>query len=592
MKDPAAKLPDWSPDLSRALFDGLNDPACVFDRDGLIVFVNRRATEVFGYTAEQFRGQHVLTPTPPEDRENLLPLLEAIFRDGHAEFECRALAGDGRLFDAAVSVRILDWELGFAVGTVRDVTKERRAYKELISTLTDLERLASAVDRSPAVLLRWRVVPGIWPVDFVSEGIRQFGYTPEDFTRGRVSWPEITHPEDEVRLEKEVSRYLSEGCNEWSQKYRLRDADGKWRWVEDRNVVIRDDRGEVVEIEGLVLDVTERVSAEQCLEAAVSDGWVPMVLFDREGRIEAFNRAATDLFGYTPTLMARVQDVIPLLFVHPGETERALSVMRKRMAGTDLPAQTYRGKNLKTGEDRFVRVHTVAYANGYITQFIDLTERHQLEKAVVDIAEHERRRFGHDVHDVLGQDLAGLLFTAGALRKQSETLFPQATAELERMCNLISESIKRAKKLARGMCLMGSEHVDLGEALRDLARETEEVFSTSCKVRVQGKVADLDVGVASQLYQIAREATLNAVRHAAASRISLGLHRKNAKLTLTIDDDGTGFATHNVEVKGGLGLMIMAHRAELAGAQLEIDSIEKRGTRVKCELRNVGGLVP
>jgi PAS domain S-box-containing protein len=118
------------------------------------------------------------------------------------------------------------------------------------------------VNRGPAVVFIWRVGEG-WPIEFVSENVRQWGYEAEALVAGRVTGRDTVHPQDLARLEAEVARYLAEGVREYAQEYRIRTASGETRWVEDRNTVIRDAAGEPRYIQGIVLDVTERKRLER-----------------------------------------------------------------------------------------------------------------------------------------------------------------------------------------------------------------------------------------------------------------------------------------------------------------------------------------
>jgi hypothetical protein len=83
---------------------------------------------------------------------------------------------------------------------------------------------------------------------------------------GRVSLPEITHPDDVPRLEKEVSGFLENGQFSFSQQYRIYTGKRMIRWIQDWNEVIMKD-GEPSAIQGLLLDVTEKVLAEHKAEA-------------------------------------------------------------------------------------------------------------------------------------------------------------------------------------------------------------------------------------------------------------------------------------------------------------------------------------
>jgi signal transduction histidine kinase len=85
------------------------------------------------------------------------------------------------------------------------------------------------------------------------------------------------------------------------------------------------------------------------------------------------------------------------------------------------------------------------------------------------------------------------------------------------------------------------------------------------------------------LYRIAQEAVTNAVKHARAGEISIGLSAGGGKLTLTVSDDGVGIQRVRSD---GVGLRIMRYRAWAIGASLAIESGLERGTLVRCTLRH------
>jgi PAS domain S-box-containing protein len=125
------------------------------------------------------------------------------------------------------------------------------------SALARLEEFESLINRSPAVVFLWRVAEG-WPVEFVSRNVIQFGYTAEDLTSGRVSWPGITHPEDVPRLEADVRRHLEAKTKEFFQEYRLITKSGEVRWIDDHTIAIFDAQGRITHYQGIIVDVTLR----------------------------------------------------------------------------------------------------------------------------------------------------------------------------------------------------------------------------------------------------------------------------------------------------------------------------------------------
>jgi PAS domain S-box-containing protein len=123
------------------------------------------------------------------------------------------------------------------------------------------------VNRGPAVVFIWRIDQD-WPIVFVSDNVRQWGYEPADLLSGRITGSDTVHPQDLARVEAEVQRHLAEGRSDYAQEYRIRTASGETRWVEDRNTVIPDEAGDPRYIQGIVLDITERKHLERAVAHA------------------------------------------------------------------------------------------------------------------------------------------------------------------------------------------------------------------------------------------------------------------------------------------------------------------------------------
>jgi phosphoserine phosphatase RsbU/P len=193
----------------------------------------------------------------------------------------------------------------FGVG--RDISIRRKAQEELKLALARREELEQIVNRSPSIVVLWLAEEN-WPVEYVSQSIRQFGYQPEDFMSRRLSFRGITHPDDRERVGVEVEAHASTGHHEYSQEYRIVCADGSIRWVDDHTVVRFDENGNVTHHEGLISDITVRKDAEERerdlrerdLKAAgeVQNHLQPHVFPDiGEVEIESLSQASTHLGG-------------------------------------------------------------------------------------------------------------------------------------------------------------------------------------------------------------------------------------------------------------------------------------------------------
>jgi diguanylate cyclase (GGDEF)-like protein/PAS domain S-box-containing protein len=114
---------------------------------------------------------------------------------------------------------------------------------------------------SPSIFFYWVAETG-WPVEYVSENIIQFGYSPEEFISGVRKFSEIVHPEDLDRVIQEVEEHTANRLKSFAQEYRLLTAEGEVRWVDDRTVTQWSMEGEVTHYLGIITDITNEKTAE------------------------------------------------------------------------------------------------------------------------------------------------------------------------------------------------------------------------------------------------------------------------------------------------------------------------------------------
>ncbi|HEU4727276.1 MAG TPA: type IV pili methyl-accepting chemotaxis transducer N-terminal domain-containing protein [Kofleriaceae bacterium] len=221
----------------------------------------------------------------------------------------------------------------------------------------------------------------------------------------------------------------------------------------------------------------------------------------------------------------------------------------------------------------------------------DITEIAHLERQLLQVSDHEQTRLAQDLHDGLSQHLIGIAFLLRSLRRElgSATarvdpraeVDPRITARVDEIDQLLAEAIDQARGVARGLHTDRLEMVGLVAALGELATHTERVFGVECQVKDRAAGFDPPAAQRAHLHRIAREAVLNAAKHAGASMIEIELGREEAQFTLVVRDDGVGMGTRSQD---GMGLHMMAYRAKVMGASLQIAAGEQRGTTVTCRV--------
>ncbi|MFD1707846.1 EAL domain-containing protein [Siminovitchia sediminis] len=97
-----------------------------------------------------------------------------------------------------------------------------------------------------------------------SQGVKSItGYTAKEFLHGEVSWDELIYKDDILDYQAARSNVQKP---EFVLEYRIIDKSGKMKWVQDKTIVITDEAGDVVRLEGVVIDITERKQDRERIE--------------------------------------------------------------------------------------------------------------------------------------------------------------------------------------------------------------------------------------------------------------------------------------------------------------------------------------
>lgn len=133
--------------------------------------------------------------------------------------------------------------------------------------LTESEtRYRTLVSNIPGVIFRCNYDTH-WTMRFISDDIEEItGYPSQDFIHNRVrSFASIIHPEDGARVNEMIRGSFLEK-DPYALQYRIRNAHGQTRWVQENGQGMYDREGHILYIDGVILDITEQKEAEQKLD--------------------------------------------------------------------------------------------------------------------------------------------------------------------------------------------------------------------------------------------------------------------------------------------------------------------------------------
>ena len=283
------------------------------------------------------------------------------------------------------------------------------------------------------------------------------------------------------------------------------------------------------------------------------------------------NRARFDRHGLGRLgLRAEAGLVVPLVF-------------RGRGYGVLIAVDPLEGGRAFTNEDqRLLEAFAASAATAIATAVTVESERRRQRLAA---AEQERAHWARELHDETLQNLAALRLALAAQLRSSE---PEAVIETVRdaVAQLEAE-IRTLRALVTDLRPAALDDLGAQAAIEDLAERARsrglEVDLTIDLAQEQGRNPDRHSSeVETAMYRIVQEALNNAMRHGGARRAHVEVVEHEARVRVTVRDDGSGFDP--VEHTDGFGLLGMRERVELLDGTLEVTSSPGHGTTINATL--------
>lgn len=194
----------------------------------------------------------------------------------------------------------------------------------------------------------------------------------------------------------------------------------------------------------------------------------------------------------------------------------------------------------------------------------------------------ERRRVAAEMHDGLGQTLSYLgLMTDQVVEFLSDGEEGAALERLRKTRETISKATSDVRRAINSLMDETPANKDLCTRLRDTLEEVASQHNLESVWRSDTDSApDCSPQTAEQVYNITREALVNAARHANAKKVSVQVGRSDGNYFVTVEDNGNGFDTSQPAPGGHFGLQIMQARAKHISGEIEVQSAPRNGTRI------------
>lgn len=353
---------------------------------------------------------------------------------------------------------------------------------------------------------------------------------------------------------------------------------------------------------GFVAIVVERRQAGDevlKLSRAVEQSQVAVLVLDPVGRIEYANPFFYRATGYGP---AEALGRDPRFLESPdqpvaGYGEARQATMDGRQWAGELPVRSADGRDLWWS----VVYSPVLDASGRITNIVTVAEDVTVRKAAVEelrhsreklralwarlatLQEEERRDLAHELHEGLGQTLAGLSYGMSWAGRRVGPGLEDVAAEMTRLAGEANGAIESLRKLTRNL-RPASLDLDAVAALETEVAAFRRRTGIPCGFSSDPDSLRLHSDTAMALFRVLQEALRNAALHGDPDEVDVRLRLRDGILRLEVADDGRGTDVSQPLSDAALGLSESSERIAAVGGLLRLERNHPKGTLLVVEI--------
>lgn len=204
---------------------------------------------------------------------------------------------------------------------------------------------------------------------------------------------------------------------------------------------------------------------------------------------------------------------------------------------------------------------------------------------LVTAQENERTRIARDLHDQVGQHIAGLSIGLSNLKRKRGGGRDEILAAVTWMQREMTALAQEIRNVSHELHPTAFHHAGLVRALRVACSQFEHRQGIVVAFRADADLGPIDHQVELGLYRVAQELLHNVAKHASARRVEVDLTRLPDGVRLTVADDGKGFNLGEIRRgAGGLGLVSIEERVRSMRGQVDIRTTPGRGTLVEVQI--------
>jgi len=352
----------------------------------------------------------------------------------------------------------------------------------------------------------------------------------------------------------------------------------------------------------ILRDITVRLQAEERharlaarLSGLLDSAMDGIITVDEAQRIVLYNRAAEKIFGWAPddALGQSLGKLMPerfrsshgaqmMRFATTGITSRRMGdgtvIYGKRADGEEFPMDASISQ-LDTADGKLFTVILRDVTERVRAQ----EERSAFAAAAHAIREEEKTRVARELHDELAQSLTALKMDTIWVRDNAAGVPQVVGAKLADMLGMLDRAVASTRRIAADLRPLLLDDLGLMPAIDWLVSTFSQRSGVATKLKADEDL-ELQEPYATAVFRIVQESLANVAKHAGATEVTVSLEQLDSTITLSVQDNGQGFATSAPRKPHSLGLMGLRERAQLLKGSFRIESAPGQGTRVEVRI--------
>jgi len=337
---------------------------------------------------------------------------------------------------------------------------------------------------------------------------------------------------------------------------------------------------------------------DQMLKGIVNNSSEITLILNEFGIVKFITPAVTRVMGYD------VEEVVGnniFDYFHTSDHDKALEAfMRRKESGGVGVYETYRMR-AKFGGYKYLRTITsnnleTAGLEGFVINAHDITYLINAEKekylAIIKTEENERKRISRDLHDGLGQSIAAANMYFNTLEYFAKSQLSEDAYNIYKTGKkIINRAAKETRIVSHNIMPPSLKHFGFMETVREMVTDYRQLSDNGINISLETNIGEMRFREEIELtmYRVIQELVNNAIKHAEAKNITIGINCGESVLEVLVQDDGKGFSINELKrsKQNGIGILSVNQRVEGIGGTLFIDSKIGKGSIFRITIKGI-----